>query len=283
MFWKKKKLLRLAIKNANHESSIILEKKLASISPKTCESLLIDLTSMKGNLTQCIEMSDQIRNFKKLNQSLPIYTFAGETSMGPNILLLLSGDKAFIEKNTMLGVFDFTMRRNLYYKYLMEKKYQIKLVNAGKHKIRLDPFKEFKDADIKWAIDILKKEKEIFLNKVAEIRAGRLKIGRDKLEDFLNSTLMKNEDAISMGLVDGFASLDTFRLENFPNKIKMKDVKVSQLILLKSLKKTGVSPGDFVNGKDLTFTSSINTLIDEINMEFTQHILDNSLKNDEYI
>lgn len=276
MKWFNKSLKRLPITKFDIHSSQSIELKLNSIKPSRTEALFLDIPGNAVSLTMCEDIVLQIQNFKKENKHIPIYSFAGDFLTGPTLLVLLSADYSYIDKSTMMGMFDFTSRRTVLYKYLESKNYQIRLNKHGKHKIRLDPFEPIKEEDKQWAIDLLKKDNKYFLDRVCKLRGNRLKIQDKELENYINSGFISPEDAVKIGLFDGIHSLDALRLEKYP-KLKITDLKPSIMDTLRALKKMKAEDLSGIYTKDID-SLDINSFIDECNQEAIQYIADNSLK-----
>lgn len=272
MFFSNKKIFRIALKKLDYNTAQIFDKKLNNISSKKCEALFIDIeANASTGLTQSEDFVTQIQQIRK--KGVTVYTFANEAVIGPSLLVLLAGDYSYIDRNTLMGLFDFSLKRNVYNKFLNDRKYQIKFITAGQHKIRLNPFEEIKNEDKKWAVDLLTKQKEIFLERVQELRGSRLKLKPEELEKKLGSNFLNTEDAVQCGLLDGFHSVDTLRIEKF-RKYKIKEASISQFEYAKCFSKTEAK--DFF----LTEEFSINEIISQVEDEYMSYVFDNSLKCD---
>jgi ClpP class serine protease len=272
MFSSRKSILRIVLKKLDYNTALTFDKKLNNISPKKCEALFIDIAaSASTGLTQSEDFVTQIQQIRK--KGVPVYTFGNEAVIGPSLLVLLAGDYSYVDRNTLMGLFDFSLKRNVYNKFLNERNYQIKFVTAGQHKIRLNPFEEIKNEDKKWAVGLLSKQKVLFLEKVQELRGSRLKLNPGDLEKKLGSNFLNTEDAVQCGLLDGFHSVDTLRLEKF-RKNKIKEASISQFELIKCFSKT--------EARDVFSTEefSINEILTQVEDEFMNYVFDNSLKYD---
>ncbi len=81
-----------------------------------------------------------------------------------------------------------------------------RLYTAGTHKARLDPFRPEQADDVAYAQDLLDALHARFKGWVRERRAGRLK-GAE--EDLFDGAAMLGERGLAVGLIDGFADVDS--------------------------------------------------------------------------
>ena len=98
-----------------------------------------------------------------------------------------------------------------------------------------------------------------------------MKLSQKELEMTLTSNFVNNDEALKSGLIDGFHSVDTFRLEKFRNK-QIKDTKINPFELLQNATKVGEA-----------FTSeeiSISEYLDQAEAEFMTSVFNSTLQYD---
>jgi ClpP class serine protease len=268
----KKRLYRVSLKKLDYNSALIFQKKLEGLKYKRCEAIFIDISSANTRLTQSEDFVNIIKEFKSSKKDVPIYSFANETITGSSILVLLAADYAFLDPSTMIGLFDFNYIRNFYKEYLRSKKFNINLVTAGKYKIRLDPFKNPKQEDIDWMKNLLVKDKEILMERIKELRGNRLKVGSTELDRIFNSSFINPQQVQEYGLVDGLSNLDSFRMEKYKG-IKIKELEISIIGMVKSMSKTGLRP---VLSSDFDY-QNISDSLSQVEFDVFCKILDNTL------
>jgi ClpP class serine protease len=199
----------------------ILENKLNKIKPSNTHAMFLNINpSSYSKVPASIELSNLITDFRK-DKKIPVYTFSEEKVFGPNLLILMSGDKVYTDPNTMFGLFNLSRFKTNYSRLLHDKDVRIKLITSGRYKARLNPFEEWKDEDIKWAQNLLEKEKECFLEAVRTLRGDKLRT--DALQKLDNNIFFGNQ-AKELGLIDGCESIESVLFKEFPSK-KIKDVK----------------------------------------------------------
>ncbi len=274
----KQNVYRLSISKFDYETTILIEKKLNGIKTKNCEALFLEISGYKSSITSSIAISDMIIDFKNSNK-IPVYSFAGEIVGGPAIIPLLSGDEVFIDKSSIVGMLDLTGRYNFLSKFLKDNNYKFNMVRSGKDKTRMNPFEDSKSEDKEWISSLLKEYRRILIEKVEELRGNKLVKSISDIENLSGSTLIKYSDAVKYGIVDGIKTLDEYRLENYPKK-KCLQAKISSLEAVKSFSTSfdnefSGSSGSFKGGFD-----AMVDLADEINAEYVQYVLDNSVRAD---
>lgn len=250
--------------------------KLKNISKRNTRAVFLNMLTIKAGLTRAEELTNQILHFKQ-EKRIPFFTFGEESVLGPSLLVLLSGDEVYVDKNTLLGLFEFTAQKYNFTNYLNEKKYDLNLVKKGEHKIRLNPFEPVKEQDEKWMKDILVKRKELFLNTVHELRKKKLKVSREELSHYLKSGILKPKTALEIGLIDGLESYDTFHLKNFEEKIV--NARISPFDTIKAFKtELDQNMTSFINSalSDI----SIPEIVDEIETSFITQFVSNNLKTE---
>jgi len=269
-----KKIKKISISKFDKNTNIVFEKKLQSVKPISTRSLFIELSGHSSKLTQSEDISNQIANFRKQNSGIPVNIFGTDLILGTSLLILISGNNAYVDKNTIMGLYDFNIKKSFVHNYLKEKNYEIKLNTAGSYKIRMNPFEPPKERDNEWVLNYLSKQKELFLEKVFELRSDKLKITKNDLGIYLNSGVLNTEEAIKIGLIDGFHSVETLKYKNFKDS-SIKNVK-GEVSILKSL----------MSSKSIDISNLIQqSLIEEFNLsinesEFFMNISDNILKRE---
>ena len=86
---------------------------------------------------------------------MKLYTFGDDSVMNSAHVILSSGDKVFCNPYTILADFGYSRTVLSYHKILKENGIDVKLINSGKFKIRMNPFEEIKDEDSAWMKDLL--------------------------------------------------------------------------------------------------------------------------------
>ena len=84
---------------------------------------------------------------------------------------------------------------------------------------------------------------------------------------------MIGNDALDIGLIDGFNSLDAFRMEKYKS-FQIKDATISGLDLIQSFKKCQIGDVTTSGSEDL----SISEMVNQAECEYISYVLDNTLK-----
>jgi ClpP class serine protease len=275
-----KTIKRLTFSIKSRDSLGLISKKLSNTTSSNTLALFIDIPG-GGNfpLTQSEKMANMILNFREKNKDIPVYTFAEEKVIGSQILLHLAGGSAFLDKFSMIGLFDFITKRNSYKKYLDSKNFTVKITTAGEHKIRLNPFEEIKEQDKEWINSLLLKQKELLFDRIYEFRKNKLTIKREEIGDYLNSSFISSEKAVSIGLFDDCHSMETFRAQKFPDE-KIENAHISKMEMIKILTNMrGNVVHDLLEPNlNVDLFNAIDKVAENIEAEYIEYISESNLK-----
>jgi ClpP class serine protease len=271
--FRRKYIKRIQLNKYNNDTIKILENKLNNLKPSNSHALFLNVGgNANTSLPIAISLTNLIKDFRK-EKKIPVYTFAEEKLFGPTLLVLLSGDHVFSDRHTMFGLFDFSRHKLNFRKFLAERNLNVKVIPSGRHKIRLNPFEEFKPEDIEWAKHIMDKQKQCFVEVVEELRKDKLKAG---VKELLNNDIFFGSNALEMGLIDGCGFVESVYLKNFPDKrIKNAKYKFSLGDFVNLFK----NRGDVLSEVDSDLGCDIdNTLLNYEN-DYLEYVCQNSLKN----
>jgi hypothetical protein len=246
-----KKILKINFtKNVNNVTFDNLYLALKGINNKDYCCVFFSLNT-KCSLHQSIVMANIIQDYKNKSKSVPIFTFAGDSCIGPSILILLSGSKFIADENTLFGFYDFTLQKTNFSNFINERKIKVRINTEGENKLRLSPFDHYKNNDIDWALDLLRERRSIFLDEIIRIKFDSceeinytdknnenitVKKGniddimkwRKILDENLGSTFMYTSQMKSLGLVDSVSSSEAFKYNEFAkNGVKIYKPKFS--------------------------------------------------------
>ena len=215
--WSRQCIVRVSItKKITCSTKIIMENHLKSINKKYTKALFVDINSSQGSLYQAIDISNSLKQFKKENPHIALYTFAEDLIFGPAIAILTAGDLVFADKNSMFGCYDFIKKRNEYKSYLQKENINIDIHTAGENKVRLNPFEELRENDVTWINNLLSELKKVLIDYVYENRKRMIK-NKDTFTSLFNSSIYSAEEAMNSDLIDKFGLVDKVAMECFAN------------------------------------------------------------------
>lgn len=176
----------------------------------TPKLIAVSVNSSRGSIVQANIISDLFKNTAgKLNCSF--YTFAEDLAVGPGYYILSSGHQAYADVHSVIGGISLSYQQLGLINFAKEFNLEPINIQAGKNKIRLNPFEKVKPEDEKWVKNLLNSRLELVKSHVTSHRKS-LEMN-DK--DILNGEVYGTKRAIEIGLIDGVKELSSFVEQEF--------------------------------------------------------------------
>ncbi|CAD8159340.1 unnamed protein product [Paramecium octaurelia] len=170
----------------------------------------------EGSFVQSKNIAIAIRNYAKYYK-VPLYTFGEDFVLNSSVYLMTVGDKNFASEYSVIGDFGYVQRR-LGYKQLMENLgIEHKFIHSGEKKVKLSPYDDLKEEDVKWMEGQLK-------HRESRLKAEIMQNRNQKVDqEMWNKTLLTGQQALKYGLVDGLGVFDDIREKEYKG-IKSYDI-----------------------------------------------------------
>lgn len=209
--------LKGMIAESEHANAYSINESLvnASKDPNT-RAIVINITSGGGSPVQSDYIYKKIKQIKASNPDIPIVSVINEIGASGAYYVASATDYIYTNENSLVGSIG-VISGSFGFTGLMEKLgVERRLYTSGKNKSFLDPFSPQKEEHVvKWE-KALKNTHEVFISRVKAGRGDRLKI----TDDTFSGEIWGAKDALEMGLIDGYKSIDDLLFEyNVKDKI----------------------------------------------------------------
>jgi protease-4 len=166
--------------------------------------LVILIDSPGGSPVQAGLINDEIYRLKTLYKK-PIYAVVEESCTSAAYYIAVAADKIYVDKASIVGSIGVLMD-DFGFTGTMEKLgVERRMLTAGENKGMLDPFSPMNPAHRQYAQTVLNQIHQQFISVVKKGRGGRLK----ESPDVFSGLFWTGEQAIDLGLVDEYGSLDS--------------------------------------------------------------------------
>ncbi|CAD8050267.1 unnamed protein product [Paramecium sonneborni] len=162
----------------------------------------------EGSLVQSKCIASAIQNYAKYYK-VPLYTFGEDFVMNSSVYLMTIGDKNYASEFSIIGDFGYVQRR-LGYKQIMENLgIEHKFIHSGEKKVKLSPYDDLKEEDIKWMEGQLQYRESRLKEEITQNRKQKVN------QELWNNILLTGEQALKYGLVDGVGIFDDVREKEY--------------------------------------------------------------------
>ncbi|MTI63194.1 S49 family peptidase [Methylophaga sp.] len=168
---------------------------------ETAKGLILRLNTPGGSPVQAGLINDEIQRLRAGRPDFPVYAVVQDVCASGGYYIAVAADEIYADKASIVGSIGVRMDSfgltGLIDKIGVERR----SLTAGEHKAFLDPFLPMEQEDIEHAQQMLDTIHQQFINVV---KAGR----GDKLannDDLFSGLFWSGEQAIDLGLIDGFA------------------------------------------------------------------------------
>ena len=160
------------------------------------------INSPGGSPVQASYINNEINRLKELHPNKPIYAVVTDICASGGVFAAVATDKIFADKASIVGSIGVRMDGFGFVDAIEKLGVTRRLMTAGKYKAILDPFtpeNEFEKQHIQSLLDEIHQQ---FIDVVVEGRGDKL--AKDK--NLFNGLFWTGEQALELGLVDGFGS-----------------------------------------------------------------------------
>lgn len=202
------------------------------------KGIILKINSPGGSPVQSGMVYDEIMRLKKAHPDKPVYAIAEEICASGSYYIASAADKIFVDKASLVGSIGVLIN-GFGVTGLMDKVgIERRLLTAGKYKGFLDPFSPQTPEQTAYAKDMLKKIHSQFITAVKQGRGKRLK----QDDRIFTGLVFVGEDAVSLGLADGFGTVQRVAEEEIKCK-EVVDYSEKEKFGDRLLKKFGASVG----------------------------------------
>lgn len=188
-------------KNRTNAKSIVAALNDA-FSNKYSKAIVLRINSAGGTPVQSNIIHNHIKRLRAIYTTKRVYAVIEDIGTSGAYLVAVAAEKIYCDKFSIVGSIGVLINSFGFVDAINKLGVERRIYKAGKHKVIMDPFLEKKLEDEKILQDNLNSIHENFINIVRENRYKNEFISDDN--DIFSGKFWVGEDALSLGLVDGF-------------------------------------------------------------------------------
>jgi len=212
---KPSKIMYIPVPEATAQQTKKVHAVLKKLTKHNTAAILVGINGPSGgSLVQADIIGQSLqRHAKKLN--VPLITHGEESCSMASFHLLMHGDTILADKCTMLGNLGYRITPYRLKQFCEHWQFEIRYVHHGENKVRLNRFKDLRDEDVQWILNIFNKQLASIVSFAQERRGDKLtEAGLQKLKDGEN---FLGAEAEEHGLIDRATAPDVYLREILPD------------------------------------------------------------------
>ena len=173
--------------------------------------VILRINSPGGSPVQSGIINDEIRRLRALYPNKPLHVVVEDICASGGYYIAVAGDQILVDKASIVGSIGVVMD-SFGFTGLMDKLgISRRMITAGSNKGMLDPFSKEDPKQVEMVQTMLNEIHQQFITVVKEGRGDRLK----EAPDLFSGRVWNGEQAVKMGLADGFGTVDTVARDVF--------------------------------------------------------------------
>ena len=173
--------------------------------------VILRINSPGGSPVQSGIINDEIRRLRALYPNKPLHVVVEDICASGGYYIAVAGDQILVDKASIVGSIGVVMD-SFGFTGLMDKLgISRRMITAGSNKGMLDPFSKEDPKQVEMVQTMLNEIHQQFITVVKEGRGDRLKDS----PDLFSGRVWNGEQAVKMGLADGFGTVDTVARDVF--------------------------------------------------------------------
>lgn len=173
--------------------------------------VVLRINSPGGSPVQAGMINDEIHRLRKLYPNKPFYVVVEDICASGGYYVAVAGDQILVDKASLVGSIGVIME-GFGFTGLMDKLgVTRRMITAGSNKGMMDPFSKENPKQVDMIKAMIDEIHQQFIAVVKEGRGDRLK----ETPDMFSGRVWNGEQAIKVGLVDGYGTVDTVARDVF--------------------------------------------------------------------
>jgi len=173
--------------------------------------VILRINSPGGSPVQSGIINDEIRRLRTLHPNKPLHVVVEDICASGGYYIAVAGDQILVDKASIVGSIGVVMD-SFGFTGLMDKLgISRRMITAGSNKGMLDPFSKEDPKQVEMVQTMLNEIHQQFITVVKAGRGDRLK----ETPDLFTGRVWNGEQAVKMGLADGFGTVDTVARDVF--------------------------------------------------------------------
>lgn len=173
--------------------------------------VILRINSPGGSPVQSGIINDEIRRLRALYPNKPLHVVVEDICASGGYYIAVAGDQILVDKASIVGSIGVVMD-SFGFTGLMDKLgISRRMITAGSNKGMLDPFSKEDPKQVEMVQTMLNEIHQQFIEVVKAGRGDRLK----ETPDLFSGRVWNGEQAVKLGLADGFGTVDTVARDVF--------------------------------------------------------------------
>lgn len=165
-------------------------------------AVVLKINSPGGSPVQASYINREIKRLRGLHPEKPLYAVVADICASGGVFAAVAADKIYADKASIVGSIGVRMDGFGFVEAIEKLGVERRLMTAGEHKAILDPFSPEDAFEKKHVQSLLDEIHKQFIDVVKEGRGDKLA----KDESMFSGLFWTGEQALELGLVDGFGS-----------------------------------------------------------------------------
>ncbi|MDQ8039139.1 MAG: S49 family peptidase [Rickettsiella sp.] len=183
----------------------IIEGIQNAFEDKNTQAVILRINSPGGSPVQATQIYQEIRYLRTQHPAIKVYAVCDDLCASAAYYIASASDDIYASPSSLVGSIGVLMNGFGFVDTMKKVGVQRRLLTAGDHKGFLDPFSPEKVDEKQIAERMIKEVHEQFINAVKNGRGNRLK----ENPELFSGLAWTGEEALSLGLIDGFGDLTT--------------------------------------------------------------------------
>ncbi len=166
------------------------------------KAIIIAINSPGGSPVQSDYMFNEIKRLKDKHPDIKVYAVVSDIAASGGYYVAAAADEIYANQASLVGSIGVTSAGFGFVEAIEKLGIERRDYTAGENKSFLDPFQPSKPEQVRFWQTVLASTHERFINRVKEGRGDRL----GDYPDMFSGLIWNGEQALEMGLIDGFAS-----------------------------------------------------------------------------
>lgn len=222
----------------NSASKMIIPSLRNAFESRESVGVILRVNSPGGSPVQAGMIYDEIKRLREKYPKKPIYTVVEEMCASGAYYVAAATDDIFVDKASLVGSIGVRMSGFGFTGLMEQLGIERRLLIAGKNKGLMDPYSTQDPEQKAHLQSIIDEIHQQFIAVVKEGRGDRLK----EAEDMFSGLVWTGSQAIELGLVDGYGTLDSVAKQKLKTK-KMVNYTIETELHERILKQLGASVG----------------------------------------
>lgn len=184
---------------------------VAAFENENSVGVVLQINSPGGSPVQAGMINDEVRRLRKLYPNKPLHVVVEDICASGGYYIAVAGDQILVDKASLVGSIGVIME-GFGFTGLMDKLgVTRRMITAGSNKGMMDPFSKENPQQVEMVRTMIDEIHQQFITVVKEGRGDRLKVS----EDLFTGRIWNGEQAVKLGLVDGYGTVDSVARDVF--------------------------------------------------------------------